>query len=112
MTVDKIINIVTLIVFVAPIVLELVKYLGAATHNKSVTTLAERAMIIVSALDNMLMPNTEKKREALDKLLSFAKETNVNLTAAQAEDYIEHAVRVLRELQEKPEVVEDAPEEK
>nr|DAE94043.1 MAG TPA: holin [Caudoviricetes sp.]DAT16908.1 MAG TPA: holin [Caudoviricetes sp.] len=112
MTVDKIINIVTLIVFVAPIVLELVKYLGAATHNKSVTTLAERAMIIVSALDNMLMPNTEKKREALDKLLSFAKETNVNLTAAQAEDYIEHAVRVLRELQEKPEVVEDASEEK
>lgn len=112
MTVDKIINIVTLIVFVAPIVLELVKYLGAATHNKSVTTLAERAMIIVSALDNMLMPNTEKKREALDKLLSFAKETNVNLTVAQAEDYIEHAVRVLRELQEKPEVVEDASEEK
>lgn len=112
MTVDKIINIVTLIVFVAPIVLELVKYLGAATHNKSVTTLAERAMIIVSALDNMLMPNTEKKREALDKLLSFAKETNVNLTADQAEDYIEHAVRVLRELQEKPEVVEDASEEK
>lgn len=112
MTVDKIINIVTLIVFVAPIVLELVKYLGAATHNKSVTTLAERAMIIVSALDNMLMPNTEKKREALDKLLSFAKETNVNLTAAQAEDYIEHAVRVLRELQEKPEVVEDASKEK
>ncbi len=112
MTVDKIINIVTLIVFVAPIVLELVKYLGAATHNKSVTTLAERAMIIVSALDNMLMTNTEKKREALDKLLSFAKETNVNLTAAQAEDYIEHAVRVLRELQEKPEVVEDASEEK
>jgi hypothetical protein len=112
MTVDKIINIVTLIVFVAPIVLELVKYLGAATHNKSVTTLAERAMIIVSALDNMLMPNTEKKREALDKLLSFAKETKVNLTAAQAEDYIEHAVRVLRELQEKPEVVEDASEEK
>lgn len=112
MTVDKIINIVTLIVFVAPIILELVKYLGAATHNKSVTTLAERAMIIVSALDNMLMPNTEKKREALDKLLSFAKETNVNLTATQAEDYIEHAVRVLRELQEKTEVVEDASEEK
>ena len=112
MTVDKIINIVTLIVFVAPIVLELVKYLGAATHNKSVTTLAERAMIIVSALDTMLIPNAEKKREALDKLLSFAKETNVNLTAAQAEDYIEHAVRVLHELQEKPEVVEDASEEK
>lgn len=112
MTVDKLIEIVTLIVFVAPIVLELVKYLGAATHNKSVTTLADRAMIIVSSLDSMLMPNADKKREALNKLLSFAKETKVNLTADQAEDYIEHAVCVLRELQEKPEVVEDASEEK
>lgn len=112
MTVDKLIEIVTLIVFVAPIVLELVKYLGAATHNKSVTTLADRAMIIVSSLDAMLIPNADKKREALNKLLSFAKETKVNLTADQAEDYIEHAVRVLRELQEKPEVVEDASEEK
>lgn len=112
MTVDKLIEILTLIVFVAPVVLELVKYLGAATHNKSVTTLAERAMIIVSSLDNMLLPNDEKKREALEKLLGFAKETKVNLTAEQAEDYIEHAVRVLRKLQEKPEVIEDAPEEK
>lgn len=112
MTVDKLIEIVTLIVFVAPIVLELVKYLGAATHNKLVTTLADRAMIIVSSLDAMLMPNADKKREALNKLLSFAKETKVSLTADQAEDYIEHAVRVLRELQEKPEVVEDASEEK
>lgn len=112
MTIEKIIEILTLIVFVAPVVLELVKYLGAATHNKSVTLLAERAMIIVSSLDTMLMPNAEKKREALDKLLSFAKETKINLTASQAEDYIEHAVRILRELQEKPEVVEDASEEK
>lgn len=112
MTIEKIIEILTLIVFIAPVVLELVKYLGAATHNKSVTLLAERAMIIVSSLDTMLMPNAEKKREALDKLLSFAKETKINLTASQAEDYIEHAVRILRELQEKPEVVEDASEEK
>ena len=69
-------------------------------------------MIIVSSLDNMLLPNDEKKREALEKLLGFAKRNKVNLTAEQAEDYIEHAVRVLRKLQEKPEVIEDAPEEK
>jgi len=42
----------------------------------------------------------------------FAKEIKINLTADQAEDYIEDAVRVLRQLQEKPEVVENAPEEK
>lgn len=112
MTIEKILDIVTLVIFVAPVVLELVKYLGAATHNKSVTTLADRAMIIVSSLDKALITNSEKKREALDKLLGFAKETKVNLTAEQAEDYIEHAVRVLRELQEKPEVIEYAPEEK
>jgi hypothetical protein len=112
MVIDKIINIVTLVIFVAPVVLELIKYLGTVTNNKAVTVLAERAMIIVSSLDNALVPNSEKKRAALDKLLVFAKEIKINLTADQAEDYIEDAVRVLRQLQEKPEVVENAPEEK
>lgn len=112
MLTDKIIEIVTLIVMLAPVVLELVKYLGTVTHNKAVTVLAERAMIIVSSLDNALVSNSEKKQAALNKLLGFAKETKINLTADQAEDYIEHAVRILRELQEKPEVVENASEEK
>ena len=112
--VDDIITLVTLVIVFAPVVLNLVKYLGAATHNKAVITLAERALIIVTALDNMLINNTSKKKEALDKLLYYASETGVNLTPEQASDYIEHAVQELRRLQQSQtsEVTDNGTEEK
>lgn len=112
--IDDIITLVTLVIVFAPVVLNLVKYLGAATHNKAVITLAERALIIVTALDNMLIENTSKKKEALDKLLSYASETGVKLTSEQASDYIEHAVQELRRLQQSrpKEVTEYGTEEK
>lgn len=112
MTVEKIIELLTLLIVVAPVVLQLIRYLGVSTNNKSVITLADRAMIIVSSLDSLLIPNKDKKKEALEKLLGFAKEIGVNLTKEQAEDYIEHSVRELREFQGKTEVVKDASEEK
>lgn len=112
--VDDIITLVTLVIVFAPVVLNLVKYLGAATHSKAVVTLAERALIIVSALDNMLIENTSKKKEALDKILSYASETGVKLTSEQASDYIEHAVQELRRLQQSQtsEVTDNGTEEK
>ena len=64
MTIEKIIEVLTLLVFVAPVVLQLVRYLGVSTNNKSVITLADRAMIIVSSLDSLLIPNKDKKKEA------------------------------------------------
>lgn len=100
MSIDKIIDIVTVLLIVAPVVVNLVKLLGAITHNKSIQTLADRAMIIVSSLDSVVIPNDDKKREAMNKLLSFAQETGVKLTAEQAEDYIEHSVQELRRLQD------------
>lgn len=112
--VDDFITLVTLVIVFAPVALNLIKYLGAATHNKAVMTLADRALIIVTALDNMLIENTSKKKEALDKLLSYASETGVKLTSEQASDYIEHAVQELRRLQQSQpkEVTEYDPEEK
>ena len=112
MTVEKIIELLTLLIVVAPVVLQLIRYLGVSINNKSVITLADRAMIIVSSLDSLLIPNKDKKKEALEKLLGFAKEIGVSLTKEQAEDYIEHSVRELREFQGKTEVVTDASEEK
>ena len=56
MSIDKIIDIVTVLLIVAPVVVNLVKLLGAITHNKSINTLADRAMIIVSSLDSVLPP--------------------------------------------------------
>lgn len=112
MTIEKIIELLTLLIVVAPVVLQLIRYLGVSTNNKSVITLADRAMIIVSSLDSLLIPNKDKKKEALEKMLGFAKEIGVNLTKEQAEDYIEHSVRELREFQGKTEVVTNASEEK
>jgi hypothetical protein len=112
MNVNDVVEIVMLFVVIAPLILNLIKYIGTATNNKSVSMLADRAMIIVSALDSLLIPNSDKKKQALKKLVSFANETGVKLTESQADDYIEHAVRVLHELQDKPEVVDNAPEEK
>lgn len=112
MTIEKIIELLTLLIVVAPVVLQLIRYLGVSTNNKSVITLADRAMIIVSSLDSLFIPNKDKKKEALEKLLGFAKEIGVSLTKEQAEDYIEHSVRELREFQGKTEVVTDASEEK
>lgn len=113
-SVDDIITLVTLVIVLAPVALNLIKYLGAATHNKAVVTLADRALIIVTALDNMLIANDSKKKEALDKLLSYAAETGVKLTPEQASDYIEHAVQELRRLQQSQtkEATENGTEEK
>lgn len=115
MILEKLIDLITLVIMVAPVVIELVKYLGAAAHNKKVVTLAERAMIIVSSLDSLGITNESKKQEALNKLLSYATETKINLTVSQAEDYIEHSVQELRRLQSntvKSEVLNNAPKNK
>lgn len=112
---ENVLNLITLVVMVSPLVVEGVKYLGAITHNKKVITLAERAMIIVSSLDRLDIANDSKKQAALDKLLHFANETRTQLTTAQAEDYIENAVQTLRRLQESAsnsEVSTNAPEKK
>ena len=100
MKLDEIINLIVTIIMVAPVVIEAVKYLGAATHNKKIVNLADRAMIIVSSLDALDIVNSAKKQEALNKLLGYAGETSIKLTTQQAEDYIESAVQKLRRLQE------------
>lgn len=115
MIVEKLLDLITLIIMLAPVVIELVKYLGAASHNKKVVTLAERAKIIVSSLDSLNITNENKKQEALNKLLSYASETKINLSVSQAEDYIEHSVQELRRLQEQlstSEVLSNAPKKK
>lgn len=115
MSIEKVVDLITVLIIVAPIVVNVIKLIGAVTHSKSIQTLADRAMIIVSSLDSVLIPNDTKKREAMNKLLYFAEETGVKLTAEQAEDYIEHSVRELRRFQEltsKPEVELYAPETK
>ena len=113
---ENVINLLVALSVILPVVVELIKYIGALTNNKKVSTLADRAMIIVSSLDSLGIANEAKKQEALGKLTSFANETGIRLSITQAEDYIEHAVQALRRLQgevkPKTEVSTNAPEKK
>ena len=102
MTVNDIVNYITLLIIVAPVVIQLVRYVGTITHNRNLINLADRALIIVTSLEQLkLVNNADKKSEALRKLATYAKEVGIKLTEDQAEDYIEHAVAELRKLQGK-----------
>lgn len=113
---ENVINLLVVVSMVLPIIIELIKYIGALTNNKKVLTLAERAMIIVSSLDSLGIANEAKKQEALGKLTKFASEVGIKLSLSQAEDYIENSVQALRRLQGevkvKSEVSNNAPKKK
>lgn len=102
MTVNDIVNYITLLIIVAPVVIQLVRYVGTITHSRNLINLADRALIIVTSLEQLkLVNNADKKAEALRKLATYAKEVGIKLTEGQAEDYIENAVAELRKLQGK-----------
>lgn len=113
---ENVLNLLVTLSVILPLVLELLKYIGALTNNKKVLTLAERANIIVSSLDSLGIANEAKKQEAIGKLTSFANEVGINLSISQAEDYIENAVQSLRRLQGEvkvnSEVSNNAPKKK
>ena len=102
MTVNDIVNYITLLIIVAPVVIQLDRYVGTITHNRNLINLADRALIIVTSLELLkLVNNADKKAEALRKLATYAKEVGIKLTEDKAEDYIENAVAELRKLQGK-----------
>lgn len=102
MTINDIVNYITLLIIVAPVAIQLVRYVGTITHNRNLINLADRALIIVTSLEQLkLVNNADKKAEALRKLATYAKEVGIKLTEDQAEDYIENAVAELRKLQGK-----------
>ena len=49
---NSIITLVTIIVTFGPLVISGVKYIGVKTNSRQVITIADRAAIIVSAIDN------------------------------------------------------------
>jgi len=90
---------IPLIIILIPVFVKLLKYLGALTHNEHIAALADRAAIIVEALDREDITKMAKKNEGVRKLIDLAEELKINLNAEQASDYIESAVTALREIQ-------------
>ena len=94
---SNIIAVVTIIVTFGPLVITGVKYIGTKTNSQEIITIAERAAIIVSAIDNLDIENHDKQAMAIRKLVNFAKELSITLTVEQATDYVDDAVRVMHQ---------------
>ena len=94
---NSIITLVTIIVTFGPLVISGVKYIGIKTNSRQVITIAERAAIIVSAIDNLDIENHDKQAMAIRKLVNFANELSITLTVEQATDYVDDAVRVMHQ---------------
>lgn len=95
--INSIVTAVTFIVTIGPLVIAGVKYIGIKTKSRQIVAIADRAAIIVSALDNLDIENKDKQATAISKLVSVANELSIPLTNEQANDYIEDAVRVMRQ---------------
>ena len=93
---SNIIAVVTIIVTFGPLVITGVKYIGTKTNSQEIITIAERAAIIVSAIDNHI-ENHDKQAMAIRKLVNFANELSITLTVEQATDYVDDAVRVMHQ---------------
>lgn len=100
--VKSIVNFIIVIFPLLPLVVELTRYFGKKTRKQNIVLLANRAEIIVRALNatNIQLTNPEKKLEAVSKISQYANEVGIKLTPEQASDYIESAVILLKERSE------------
>lgn len=96
--IDIILQCMTLVIIFGPLVVQIIKYIGIKTGNASVKLIAERANIIVSALERADTATHLKQDTAIGNLLHFSEELNIPLTRAQAEQYIESAVTSMRKI--------------
>ena len=93
---NQIIDWVTLVTILAPLMISVVNFVGAKTHNQKLKNLADRAQIIVQSLEQTNLNNAAKKEQALNKLSIYAQEVGIKVSPGQVEDYIESSVNLLK----------------
>jgi len=98
MSMESVIELLSLLVVLLPIVLKLFILMGDKSHNIRIQNLVERSQIIVEALEQSGMTNEDKKQAALQKLAIYAKEVGIKVTGQQLDDYIEASVHLIKEL--------------
>lgn len=94
----NIIDIITIVILLGPVVIKLVHLIAAKTHSQRLENLAKRADLIVAGLEQSGLSNEEKKNEALKKLASYSSEVGIPVTPDQLDDYIESAVKFMKRL--------------
>lgn len=96
---NMVINWFFILTIISPVIIAAVRALGQWTHSQALINLADRAKIIVDALNNNhVLDNPEKKKEAMSKLSTYASEVGIKATPEQLEDYIESSVQLAKEV--------------
>ena len=96
--VRDLLDIVTIIIALAPIGIKIFQLIAQKTHNQRLINLSQRAQIIVEGLEQSNLSNEEKKTKAYKKLSAYANEVGIPVTVDQLDDYIESAVRLVKAL--------------
>ena len=94
----ELLDIVTIIIALAPIGIKIFQLIAQKTHNQRLINLSQRAQIIVEGLEQSNLTNEEKKTKAYKKLSAYANEVGIPVTVDQLDDYIESAVRLVKVL--------------
>lgn len=96
MNLSDVLDLLTIVLLLAPVVIKIVALIGHATSNVRMTTIAKRAMIIVAALEDTDLLGEDRYSVAYERLSRYASEVNINLTPEQIQDHIEGALTLLR----------------
>lgn len=91
-----VIDILTILLVLLPPAVQIASALAQKSHSAKFQNLMQRANVIVQALEQSGLTNDEKKQEGLKKISNYATEVGIKLTADQADDYIEAAVRFMK----------------
>ena len=96
--VRDILDIITILIALAPIGVKVFQLIAQKTHNQRMINITQRAQSIVEGLEQSNLPNEEKKTKAYEKLSAYANEVGIPVTVDQLDDYIESAVRLVKVL--------------
>lgn len=97
MKIDDIVNLMTLVVLLAPAVFQGTKLLGEKIHYQKLISFSTKAEQVVKALDqDEALSNDAKKKLAIATLSSYAKRHKFNLSEEEITNYMESAVRTIR----------------
>lgn len=97
-TFDYIIMLITYLTIFMPLVLSLLRFINRHANNKTIDAIIKRTEVIVSALENSGLSGKDKKTQAMKSLSDYAKEVGITISPEQMSDYIESAVRALKQV--------------
>jgi len=94
---DDIVNVITTIGLVLPVIVSLMKVVAQDTHNKILINMSNKADIIVKALEQSSdLSSSEKKERAVKALSEYANELGIKVTDKQVGAYIEASVNTIK----------------